>query len=434
VTAGQPVKGIEISLTPQAVIVGRVVDEDGDPLPHVSVAVMQARMVRGRRQFQRAQTSGANDKGEFRIANLPAGKYVLGAEVLSRGPVVEPPGGLRGQETGYRVTFYPGVVDVAQAAPVEVQAGQELTGLEIMMRRGAVFRVRGRLLDGTTGLPAERAYVFMTARDDSGSGPGRQWGAARMMQGNFEITGIPSGSYILVAQRSDQNERLAATMPVEVGSANVDGLTVTLQAGMTLQGRVIVESPQKPPMKDIRIGLSAWDAIPLAPPPAPEVKEDGSFAVRNVLPGNYRVNAFGAGLQNHYLAEVRYSDQDYTFRPLDFSSGVAGPLTLVLRGDGGSVSGTVRDGDQQAPDATVLILPAEEERRNPGGPRMVQVSGGGSFEAKNLRPGDYYAFAVDPAEPGNWDDPEWIKSHQSEMTKLTIAPGGSANVQVKCVR
>lgn len=434
VTAGLAVKGIEIPLTPQGVISGRVVDEDGDPLPHVSVGVMQARSVRGRRQFQRSQTSGGNDKGEFRIANLPAGKYLLAAEVMSRGPSLEPPGGAKGPETGYRVTLFPGVVDVAQAVPIEVQAGQELTGFEIMMRKGTVFRVRGRLVDGATGQPAERAYVFLVARDDLTGGTGRQWGAPRMMQGGFEITGVPSGSYQLIAQKYDQNERLGATMPVEVGSANVDGLTVTLQAGMTLQGRFVIESAQKPPVKDIRVSLNPADGFGVAPPSNPETKEDGSFSVKNVLPGSYRVNAYGAGLQNLYLAEVRYGDQNYTFRALDLSSGAAGALTLIFRGDGGSVSGTVRDGDQSAADATVVILPVEEERRSQGGLRIVQVNGGGSFETKNLRPGDYYAIAIEPAEPGIWDDPEWIRSHQSEMSRVTVSPGGSASVQLKCVR
>lgn len=435
VTAGQAMKGIEIALTPQGVISGRVVDEDGDPLPHVSVGVMQQRTGGGRRQLQRSQTSGGNDKGEFRIANLAPGKYLLAAEAMTRGPGLEQPSGTKGPESGYRVTYFPGVIDAAQAVPIEVQAGQELTGFEIMMRKGTVFRVRGRMVDGATGQPAERAYVFLVARDDlTGGGDRRQWGAARMTQGGFEITGVPSGSYLLIAQKYDQNERLGAMMPVEVGSASVDGLTVTLQAGITLQGRIVIESQQKVPVKDIRVRLSPTNGVGVSPPQNPETKEDGTFAVKDVLPGSYRVNAMGPGMQNLYLAMVRYGDQDYTFQPLDFSSGAGGPLTLIFRGDGGSVSGMVRDGDQAAANAMALLLPIEEERRPLGGARLAPVNGSGSFEAKNLRPGDYYAIAAETLEPGIWDDPEWMRTHQSEMTKVTVSPGGSVSVQLKCAR
>jgi hypothetical protein len=436
VAAGKGVTGIEILLTPQGVICGRVVDEDGDPLPHASVAVMQSRMVRGRRQIQRAQAAGTNDKGEFRISDLPAGKYLLAAEVMSRGPVLEPPGGAKGPETGYNVTFFPGVVDPGQAAPVEVQAGQELTGLEIMVRRGTVFRVRGKIVDATTGQPAERAYVFLIQKDERGgiAGSGRQWGAGRIMQGNFEITGVPSGSYLLISQQRDQNERLGGMLPVEVGNANVDGLTVVLQSGTTLQGRVVMEGAQLPAGKDVRVSLNPTDGYPGATPPNPEMKEDGSFALKSVLPGRYRVNAWGAALQNSYLAVIRYNDQDVTFQDLDLSAGAAGTLTLVFRGDGGSISGTVRDNDQPAGSGNVLILSVEEERRAQGGMRMVPVAGTGSFEAKNLRPGDYYAISMETVEPGIWDDPEWMKAHQSEMTKVTVSPGGSSSVQLKCVR
>jgi len=307
-----------------------------------------------------------------------------------------------------------------------------LTGLEIMLRKTPVYRVRGRVIDGVTGQPSERSYVFLVPRDERGgmAGMARQWGASRMVQGAFEITGVPAGSYMLVAQRHDQNERTSATVPLDIGGANVEGLTVALQSGMALPGRLVVDGAAARSLKDVRVTLNPTEGYGIAPAPNPEVKEDGSFTLRNVLPGRYRVNAWGDGLRDLYVAAVRYNDQDVTFQDLDVAGGAAGTLTVVLRGDGGSVGGSVREGDQPAPGGSVLVLPSEEERRNGSTVRVASITGNGSFGLKNLRPGEYLAIALPSADGGTWDDPEWMKARQSEMTKVTVSPNGSANVQL----
>ena len=77
--------GIELKMTPQSVIAGHVFDEDGDPIQSVNVEVWRYTYPRGRKQMTQAQNGTTNDLGEFRIANLPPGRYYVSATAGRRG-------------------------------------------------------------------------------------------------------------------------------------------------------------------------------------------------------------------------------------------------------------------------------------------------------------------------------------------------------------
>ena len=429
-SAGDSVRNIELLLAPGGVVTGRVVDEDGDPLAGASVALSQPRGSRARRQPGRMTNAMSNDKGEFRIANVVPGKYVLAAELMSRGGGnLEPPGGVKGPEMGYAATYFPGVTDPAQAAPIEVLAGQELSGLEVALRRTPVFRVRGRVVDGEGNKPGERAYVFLAPRE--GRMSGRQLGSGMMQEGRFEITGVPPGSYTVVAQRMDRNDQMIATEPLDVSASNVEGLTLTLQPGMTLQGRTAVEGESTVTARNLGVSLMPADGAGYTPPPRFEAKDDGSFVLRSVYPGRYRVQYFSGGRGTVYLASAKYNDVDVTFGDLEIGPGGAGTLHLVFRSDGGKVAGSVRAGDSPAAGAGVLLMPAAEERRTQSSVFVVSAGPDGSYQFSGIRPGDYYLIAVDGVESAEWDDPDWVKSRQDKMQKVSVQANGSANVPLQ---
>src|SRR5689334_6477598 len=77
--------GLELKLTPQSVIAGHVFDEDGDPLQSVNVEAWHYTYPRGRRQLAQVQSGSTNDLGEFRLANLPPGRYFVSATANRNG-------------------------------------------------------------------------------------------------------------------------------------------------------------------------------------------------------------------------------------------------------------------------------------------------------------------------------------------------------------
>jgi len=76
--AGQQVKDVLLKLVPEAVISGRVLDEDGEAAQNMEVAAFQSRYQRGARQWVRAGATTTNSLGEFRITGLSGGSYLVG--------------------------------------------------------------------------------------------------------------------------------------------------------------------------------------------------------------------------------------------------------------------------------------------------------------------------------------------------------------------
>ena len=170
---GQTLKDVDIKLTPQGVILGKVLDDEGEPLPRTSVVAYRLGSL-GTAQQSRQQIGGqaaTNDIGDYRLANLAPGRYVVVA--TSQGRI-----GGRSSETqdeDLLPTYYPSTLDPAGAVPVDITAGQEVGGITISLKRGALYRVQGKIVGGT---PQDLANVRVSLLP-RGGGPfmfaGRGW-------------------------------------------------------------------------------------------------------------------------------------------------------------------------------------------------------------------------------------------------------------------
>lgn len=83
VIASESLTGIEVKMIPQAVLSGRVLDQDGDSWPYASVGIYHSVWQKGRKRVEAADSSGlseVNDRGEFRIAGLAPGLYYVRGE------------------------------------------------------------------------------------------------------------------------------------------------------------------------------------------------------------------------------------------------------------------------------------------------------------------------------------------------------------------
>jgi hypothetical protein len=105
---------------------GRVVDAFGDPVESARVQLL--RLQAGRAPQPRGGAS-TDDRGEFRVARLEPGRYLLFVEHRNQADDPNPLHPIP--------TFYPVVVDMAQAQAITIDRGQEVTGLELSLLAGA---------------------------------------------------------------------------------------------------------------------------------------------------------------------------------------------------------------------------------------------------------------------------------------------------------
>jgi hypothetical protein len=78
--AGDQITGLEIRLTPQAIISGRVLNELGKPMRNVRVLLLQPSEYFQARFASAGNAGKTNARGEFLIEGLKPGKYIILAD------------------------------------------------------------------------------------------------------------------------------------------------------------------------------------------------------------------------------------------------------------------------------------------------------------------------------------------------------------------
>jgi hypothetical protein len=191
----------DLTLERGAAIVGRVVNDAGEPLVNLRVMALRNAPVGPRSAtgnnlglIPAGPTAQTNDLGEFRLFSLPAGEYYVQAS-----PV--PHFGRATQQTRTLVaTFFPDATESSLAQTITVGAGQTTDSIVIRMTDAPAFQVSGIVVDGD-GRPVANAMVRLDPPRDGRPhftfGPSLQ--ARTNSTGAFSLSNVTSATYTLVA-------------------------------------------------------------------------------------------------------------------------------------------------------------------------------------------------------------------------------------------
>lgn len=409
--AGQEVNDLAFRLTPEGVIAGRIVDEDGDAVPDVVVQALRRGYDRRGANWQPARLARANDIGEFRLANLEPGKYI----VLSSARTQTRHG--QDGDTALIPTYYPNASDASQSVLLDVAPGQSLAGIEIRLARSRVFSVSGRVLS-PGGVPTRHARVELTPR-------GAQPGAAASSSitgsagGRFTLGNIPPGSYLLSASTITASDLADSNpgQPLDVSGQNVAGVVVQLLPPHKLDGRIRLEGPAKPKLSTFTISLIGIES---GTPAEAKAAEDGSFTME-LKAGTYHLDVLGEA--DTWLKSVSLGGTEVTDRALDLTATGATALEVLLGTDPARIDGRVTDGSgNPVLGARAVLLPTYD---------TTLSKRDGSFAFKGLAPGDYKLYAWDDVETGAWFDPEFLKAFDDKAVAVTLKAGDGAAVTIE---
>ncbi len=234
-------RGIDVRLQRGAVIVGRVLDEAGEPLADARVMAMRKMPVSptGARTYPdlmrpAGPTAQTNDLGEFRLFSLQPGEYYV---QVSPRPDVGAGGGVAPRARTLLATFFPSTSDHAGAEPITLGAGQTSESLVITMVGAPAFQVSGVVVD-ESGKPVSNAVVRLS-QEDAGGRPMfmmQPWNQGRTDQaGRFTLGNVTPGAYTLLAIAPE----LFATAPGGGGSGSSasaftwSGISGGVSAGMS---------------------------------------------------------------------------------------------------------------------------------------------------------------------------------------------------------
>jgi protocatechuate 3,4-dioxygenase beta subunit len=426
---GKRLTGIVFRATPQGVVSGRILDENGDAVAYAQARLLRFQYTRGRKELVAAGGSAStNDLGEYRIFGISPGKYYLSAtyrEARARvggggrgGGIMQMPDPSPGED--YVPVYYPGTTDPAAAAVIQVTAGGQVSNINLQLAMKRTVRVSGRAAPGTS--------ISLVPRNAVNTNDLRR-SAATDRQGNFEISNVIPGSYYLMGVLMQGRQASTSKQPLEVGNSNVEGITVTPAPSVQVSGRVRTDDGQPLPAGQIRISLMPRDQEILAGSAnAGRVAEDGSFRLDSVGVDQYDLNVLGMPA-GYYLKSARAGGNDVLAAGLDVSGAVNG-LEIVISANAGRVTGAV-DPPQSV---TVVLIPQEPERKSrTAAYRTTGTDENGAFTLNNVPPGRYLAYAWEEIESGAYLDPDYVKPFESFGQPVNVAEKDATTVQMKVI-
>jgi Carboxypeptidase regulatory-like domain len=428
-TAGETAD-VNVKLTPQAAISGRLVDSDGDPWVHGSIRVSRSVFKQGKRQLEGAGDGGeVDDRGQFRVGQLAPGTYYVSG-VPSAGWEVQ---NRSRSEGGLQSAWYPSAFDLQNATPVVLSPGQELSGVEIRLRRSAMYRIRGTVsgLDAIPKVAGQPAQVYRrvwASPVSGGAGLGHE-GRLRP-DGTFEIEGVPSGEYDVALSQGMPPVVLGETK-VRVDDRDVDGLSIEARS-YTLKGSVRFDGNETGRIAGLSLMLTALDSNGGQ---FGRTREDGGFEFPLVSTGRYRLFLPGTYDGQYHVKLFRYGGKESRSGIISITNGDS-LLELVLSSHGARVVVDVKKGDTAAPAvaARVVLIPDTEGGEERGfGTRPAVRDQNGVYSIGNIAKGVYRLFAFESVPEEAWVDAEFWKQIRNKGVELSVNEGDSRNAEVPLV-
>ncbi len=425
VSNGQTVSNLALTMLPQAVVTGRVTDEEGEPLARVTVTAYRYAYPQGRKTLVPAESDNTNDLGEFRLFGLSRGTYYLSAVSPSSGRG----GGPRpGNDSEPLVpTFHPSAATPESATPIRLNPGTQLPNLDIQMRRSKTFRVSGHLTDATSGQPVSRASIFLSnGAGMMGAGMMGGGGPRTMSRdGQFSIGGVAPGIYTVIARtfgegRGEMTAMSVGQLQVSVSNGDVADLRIAMRPPAVLQGIVKLDEGEVA-LSGVRVQLEALTPLNGGGMMGSGIKEGGKFSIANVMPGLYRLRMQNLPAE-HFVKAIRQGNQDVHHTGID--SAMGGDLTVVLAPGAGSVEGIVKDGrDQPQPQVSAVLVPKEPWIGLADALRVTTSGADGVYRFAQVPPGEYELYAFEDAETGVWFDPDFRALYRDQAKSVRVEKG-----------
>jgi uncharacterized membrane protein/protocatechuate 3,4-dioxygenase beta subunit len=371
VTIGQWADGVDFSLQEGGMISGRITTADGQP---VALQVVASDFISG--SWLSDTRIAEEDEGFYTIRGLPSGNYKVNVNT---------------QGTRYIREYYNNTYVDTSAASVPVAVGATTPDIDFNIEvGGSISGIVTRTADGEpiAGMQVV-AYDFTSGRWQSD--------ARTLQDGTYTIQGLPAGIYRVVVDPSgtdyireyyngtyDDTYDYYITAPVSVTvGITTPGIDFSLEIGGRISG-MVARASDGTPVAGLWVGAN--DNVKGRWGNSVKTNKDGSYIIRGLPPGNYRVEVDPSNTD--YIREYYSSTYDYSSAAsVPVTAGITTPGIDFLLETGGRISGIVTRASDGNPVAGLMVSANDFAASRWGS--SAKTNNDGSYLIRGLPAGNY---------------------------------------------
>ena len=388
----------------------------------------------------------------------------------------------------YAPVYYPGTSVVNDAGVITLRLNEERSGVDFSLQFVPTALITGRLVDAD-GRPMNGISVMLRpARTDGMDLFSSLFNSSARSgaDGTFTVRGVKPGAYTLTARATPQTtpagnpaatpnpatmmqQEMAAIMgggggfthfaqeEVAVQGRDITDITLTLRPGMTMTGRIVYEATTKTAPTDLsRTGLTLMTAptgsgvndlvasLMGQGSTALKIESDGSFTVKGIAPGRYRLSmpmammamaGVPSAAGGWTLKGAIAGGRDIADSPIEIRAGVDVSNVVVTFTDQPSeLTGTVVDGAGRAtPDFPIIVFSTDQTYWTLGSRRVqtARPASDGKYKVTGLPAGEYFVSAVTAVDRTEVYDPAFLTQLVGASFKITIKDGEKKTQDLK---
>ena len=456
----------EVRLARAGSIKGTITYSDKEPVTGAPIQLFRRKNGEVAPYFVRRVET--NDRGMYRIDGLPDGEYFVGVSDSIRRVVFGGPDEDRGVVTSY----YPGVDSITEAKSIQVQAGSEVSAINITLGDDRLRQISGVIKWRDSGLPVPLATLTLRKMDEPRVDVSfEQYLSANSataaheytmtsdidftmlaslpvtttnVQGEWKFPELPPGKYLLTASATRPNadspvldldgepridvETLLNRVsrgPVTVrqfeftvGDTDLKNVVLEITDGARISGTVVDEASNMPSLRlflkrdDRQIGSTRYHN-----------SDEGSFVLEGVPAGDVRLEAQVLTGSDSYVKSITLGSQDLMRSPLRVEEGAEISGVRITIGHGlGKLSGRVSFGEGGVPavGSGVLLVKADPALwHSPTSRALAIVNAAGEFVIE-CPPGDYVVFTWAAGNQPAQSMDEFIRTQAISARRISL--------------
>ncbi len=406
-------KSVVFRIAPRGTIEGTIRDEFGDPMVRANVSIVRTVWRDGGTTMAQMGQKITDDRGRYRFGNLAPGSYVVC---------------IRGDQNA--VAPLPGPVDYA--ARVESRSYARTCNRAFQLSPGQRAEVDLTPLTATTVMirghvrnapPQTGLTVSLISEDPSFGHVSNAFVDAT--QSTFAFRGVLPGRYRLRAQtysNAGAQKSLAAEIPLDVGSSDIDGIDVALdsQAAVDVAFHGLNEDQTRETSVTLRTAGpngTMWGYAQL---------REG-FHFQGVPPGTYRLSLQTPN--ETCVTSVKSGDREMRGAAFDVAAGAALHIDVAVSHSCGSARVRAMRDDAAVPRAKVVLLRSGTPR-DPGDVSEDYTDDEGEFTFSDLPPGRYLIWAWAVEGQGAIAGPSSLGAVEQKATVVEVKAGETVKVDV----